>query len=223
MLKKCSGVVVFNKTDGPRIRAIRPDVMVAQTWFSPDLFNGRIRDSVLRNGRRTVCWIGRFEAQKDPLLALGVCSELVRSIPELRLILVGDGSLLEALKADVELREILGNVEFSGSLTRPEVAEIMAESDCLLMTSYYEGSPRVLAEAGGVGLPVVATEGADPDGALVDGVNGIRISGRSPRDLAEAVLKASTYSSLDCRRMAEHRSAGPSVARIMSVGQNPDL
>lgn len=218
VLKTCSGVVVFNKTDGPRIRSLRADALIAQTWYNPALFNPTLREYAIRDGRLTVCWVGRLEAQKDPVLAVRVCGELAKSVPDCRFIIAGSGSLLQDSQSWVEKLGLEHNIEFVGSRTRSEVAEMMAKSDCMLMTSHYEGSPRVLAEAGGIGLPVVATEGGDPDGALVVGVNGVRVSSRLPADLAAAVVVASKYSSSDCQRLAAHRSAGPSVEKILGVG-----
>lgn len=46
-------------------------------------------------------------------------------------------------------------------LTRPQVAEALRKLDCLLMTSYREGSPQMVKEAMAAGIPVISTNVGD--------------------------------------------------------------
>lgn len=52
------------------------------------------------------------------------------------------------------------------NLTRYEIAALMNEADCLLMTSFAEGSPQVVKEALACGLPVVSTNIGDVESLL---------------------------------------------------------
>src|SRR5262249_600420 len=71
-----------------------------------------------------------------------------------------------------------------------------------VLSSRQEGLPVALMEALVLGLPVVATAvGGVPEG-VSDGVEGLLVSPESPRDLADAIAKVATDTTLRAR-MAE--------------------
>ena len=55
---------------------------------------------------------------------------------------------------------------------REDVAELLASSEALLLTSIYEGLPRVVLQAMAAGKPVVATAVSGTPEAVEDGVTG---------------------------------------------------
>lgn len=217
--KRAARMVLFNRADSARLFEQRKDLIVSRTWFDPEVFvNNRPTapsSESSRNGNVRICWVGRMDVQKDPFLALDVVAEMVRQgcTPYLRM--VGDGVLTDALRAQIMDQGLADVVELLGARSRPDVASIMAESDVLLMTSRYEGSPIVLLEAGASGLPVVATEESDPDHALISGLSGERISNRNSAELASAISKCVKYSSRDCAKLAETRSGRVSVPALL--------
>ena len=81
----------------------------------------------------------------------------IRTHPDLRAELVGDGidrAKLEALARELGLEK---NLRFAGDLPRPEVLVKMRESKVLLHTAHYESFGYVLAEAAMNGCRVVGT------------------------------------------------------------------
>ena len=218
VLNRASGVAIFNETDGQRIKAIRPDLVITKTWFDPSVFfPQKLRQH--QDDRLRVCWVGRLECQKDPMLAIDVLNELIGIIPTASLRLAGTGALEEQVREHASSLGISEHVEFLGALSRPEVAGLMTTSSVLLLTSHYEGSPTVLVEAAATGLPVVATAQADPDLALVRHTNGIAVDGRDPLDLAKALAEARLYSRAACQQSAQSRSAVILVPRLTNIGR----
>ncbi|MDO5720818.1 MAG: glycosyltransferase [Actinomycetaceae bacterium] len=167
-----------------------------------------------------LCWIGRFEAQKDPLLAVEVVAELTSLYQDFRLVMVGTGSLKPLLEAEAARLGVADKIEFTGALNRAGVAELMAGSTVLLLTSHYEGSPRVVAEAGATGLPIVATIEADTDRVLERGVNGARVAGREPCGLAHAIMEAAACESQACIARVQHRAAPQAVRRLLGQDES---
>ena len=101
-------------------------------------------------------WIGRVHRQKgiDDLLA--TLAHLAGQIENFRAILIGD--LRAELLPEIERRGLARCVEFSGFVSEAEKFRLFHASRVFLMTSQFEGSPRVIAEALVCQVPVVAYE-----------------------------------------------------------------
>jgi glycosyltransferase involved in cell wall biosynthesis len=218
VVKKAFRIVIFNKTDSKRLQQRRSDLIVSRTWFDSEIFE-LARDTgpeeAAGDGLLKVCWVGRLDSQKDPILALEVVNALKHQGVKTELTIAGDGVLLPKVQSKIAELGLSGDVVILGRQSRLEVASLMSRSSALLMTSRYEGSPVVLLEAGASGLPVVATSESDPDGALISGSNGERVSSRRSEELALALRRAATYSPSVCRQMAEPRSGRPSVRTLL--------
>jgi glycosyltransferase involved in cell wall biosynthesis len=106
--------------------------------------------------RPWVLWIGALSPEKRPLLAL----DLVAGLPDVGLVLVGDGPLRAEVAAAARRPDLHGRVRLLGPLADPSPAYKAA--DLLLMTSRTEGMPAVAIEAAMCGLAIVAP----PVGAL---------------------------------------------------------
>ena len=107
-------------------------------------------------GRRAIVCIGRLEAQKGLPWLFELLPGIFQQLPEHDLVLVGEGpdrERLERLAAQLGLSE---RIHFVGY--RPNVAEILAASDLLVLPSRWEGMPNVVLEAMAAGKPVVATD-----------------------------------------------------------------
>jgi glycosyltransferase involved in cell wall biosynthesis len=94
--------------------------------------------------------VGALSAEKDPETAVRAAARVARS----KLLMVGDGPLLEDLRAVAD-RVMPHRAVFLPALD--DIRPVLAASDVLLLTSRTEGLPAVLIEAGLSGVPVVAT------------------------------------------------------------------
>jgi glycosyltransferase involved in cell wall biosynthesis len=100
-------------------------------------------------------WIGRVHRQKgiDDLLA--TLLHLSKTVRNFRAVLIGN---LSELKSQVNTLGLSGNVEFAGFVSEDEKFRLFHCSRVFLMTSRFEGSPRVVAESLVCSVPVVAYE-----------------------------------------------------------------
>jgi glycosyltransferase involved in cell wall biosynthesis len=72
---------------------------------------------------------------------------------------------------------------------RSDVANLLAISDIFVLPSYLrEGVPRVLLEAGAMGLPLITTNMPGCREVVRDGWNGCLVPPRNGRRLAQAIL-----------------------------------
>jgi glycosyltransferase involved in cell wall biosynthesis len=104
-----------------------------------------------------VVFVGRLEKQKDPMTLLQGFELAKRQNPDLRLVVVGDGSLRPELEAFVE-RESLDGVHFTGFVDRSIVAALMDAGDIFALPTLCEGLGFVFIEAHAMNLPVVTTD-----------------------------------------------------------------
>lgn len=116
----------------------------------------------------TIVSIGRLEAIKDPLLLL---SAFRRSADDdSRLILIGKGSLAEAVEERIEAWSMTDEVTLTGLIERDEVYEIISSSDLYISVSRGEGLPVAVMEAMACGRPVILSD-IPPHREVVGGVD----------------------------------------------------
>lgn len=117
-----------------------------------------------------VVFIGRLEVQKNPLRFLSIIKKLVEIKDDLKVAIVGNGSLMKCVKkTSIELN-IDKNIDFWGSVQNPY--PILSASKLLLMTSRWEGTPMVALEAMALGVPIISTPTDGMCELVKDGVNG---------------------------------------------------
>jgi len=107
-------------------------------------------------GRRIVASIGRWEPQKGIDWLIESAGQWLERLPDHDLLLVGRGSLEAHLRGLVAKRGVEDRVHFAG--WRPDVPEILAASELLVLPSQWEGMPNVVLEAMAARLPVVASD-----------------------------------------------------------------
>jgi glycosyltransferase involved in cell wall biosynthesis len=129
--------------------------------------------------------VTRLSPQKAPLDFVQAAGIIVQNLPEAWFVMVGDGPLrtqVEALAAELGLTDRL---VLTG--LRRDVPELMAAFDIFVLSSLWEGLPRVLPQAMATGLPVVATAIDGNAEAVQDGRNGRLVPPSDPAALAQAV------------------------------------
>jgi glycosyltransferase involved in cell wall biosynthesis len=106
--------------------------------------------------------IARLFALKGHEDLFAAASDLVRRIPNIRFLLVGDGEWRPRFEALAQGPGLQGRFVFTGLVPPSEVARHVALMDVLVHLSRREGLPRALPQAAAAGVPLVAF---DCDGA----------------------------------------------------------
>jgi len=204
----------FSKSTSDRLCNLSGNVFYSSTWYDERVFFAKSNKPVSKIKR--VLFVGRFEQQKDPILWVEVANQLkLRTSTDFEFVLVGSGSLSENVKKKIFFYNMQGDTKLTGKLNRNEVASQMNFADVMLMTSHYEGSPRIIYEASACGLPVVGTRESDPDGWL-DGRNGISVASRDASELADAVLVALKLDRSYCEAKVKQNMALRKIDEIES-------
>jgi len=81
---------------------------------------------------------------------------VVRAVPDVRVLLVGDGILQSAIREEARRLGVLDHLVFAGLVDPEGIPELLAAMDVVVHTSLREGLARVLPQALAMGKPVVA-------------------------------------------------------------------
>ncbi len=121
-----------------------------------------------------------------------------RQMPEAELVVVGD------YKIDFrrERSKWEGIFTHFQNLSHPELAALLRTCTAFVFPSVEEGFARVISEAMGAGLPVLASHESGATTLVEDGIEGLIVRGRDPQHIAEAMLRVAKDREL-CQRMGE--------------------
>jgi len=120
-----------------------------------------------------------LKPQKAPEDLVAVAELVCSRMPKVKFVLIGDGALRPRIQALIDQRGLHERVRLAG--WRRDVDRAMGSFDALLLTSHWEGLPRVMLEAASAGLPIVATKVGGVEEAVV---HRDRTRLYEPRDIA---------------------------------------
>ena len=130
--------------------------------------------------------IANFKPQKGPLDFVEAARLAFASNPRLRFVFAGDGPMRPEVERAIDSAGLGGVVQLLG--WRDDVAEVFAGMDIFLLTSLFEGLPRVVLQAMAASVPVVVTDTGGVTEVVIDGETGIVVPpGRSERAAAAIV------------------------------------
>jgi glycosyltransferase involved in cell wall biosynthesis len=130
----------------------------------------------LKSHQQAVAMVARLEARKGHVYLFEAVRRLRPLHPHLRVLLVGDGALRPSLEAQCRVSGIADIVRFLGH--RHDVARVLAASDISVLTSLWEGLPRVLVQAAATGKPILTFDVEGAWEVVRDGRNGFIVPSR---------------------------------------------
>jgi sugar transferase (PEP-CTERM/EpsH1 system associated) len=163
--------LVANGVDTARFR---PDAPL-QPFFGSDCF--------------VIGTVGRLDAVKNHAMLLDAFMLLRAQLPaqaaRLRLVIVGDGPCMQALRERVELAGLQRVVRLAGK--RDDIAPLMRAFSVFALPSIAEGTPVTLLEAMASGLPVVATSVGGVPEVVCHGETGQLVLSGNAEAMADAL------------------------------------
>ena len=133
-----------------------------------------------------VTFSGRFIPRKGIVYLLEAWREVIHDFPDAKLLLLGDGPLMESMKRKAATLGIGGSVIFQGHVH--QVTDFLRGTDLFVLPSLQEGMPNSLLEAMACGLPVVATRIGGGIDIINSGDNGILVKPGDTKDLALGIV-----------------------------------
>lgn len=133
-----------------------------------------------------VLHVGNFRPQKNHEGVLRVFKQVAASVPQARLLLVGDGPSRPEIERLIQELGLSGLVQLLGF--RNDVQHIMGCCDVFLFPSHFEGFGLVTVEASAAGLPVVASRLPAVTEAVKDGETGCLHAIEDVEGMARSVI-----------------------------------
>jgi len=181
----------------------RGKLQVLRNGVDTELFRPGLADEPLWSGP-VVGTVGRLDPLKDHLTLLRAFRLLVERVPNIKLVIVGDGPLRGELEAASRGLGIGDKVAFLGR--RSDIARLLRGMHVFVLSSVKEGLPLALLEAMASGIPVVATNVGGVPQVVQDGHTGILCPPGEPFELAQSINQLILDEELRRRVAANARS-----------------
>lgn len=131
-----------------------------ETLYNPyeftDIKQQSLEQISLKTNNPSIVSMGRLEHVKGYRHLLNSIKIAIEKIPNLQLILIGEGKERESLERHATKLGIKDNIIFTGFQSNPY--RYLSKADLYVLSSINEGFPNALVEAMICGLPVIATD-----------------------------------------------------------------
>jgi glycosyltransferase involved in cell wall biosynthesis len=168
----------------------------------------------------TVVCVANFRRKKRHDLLLEAFARVRARIPDARLVLLGDGPLLDQVRERARRLDLKDSIEFAGSV---DIWPRLAGSHAFALPSDYEGLPLAVLEAMAAGLPVVASSVEGNVEAVRDGVTGFLIPPGDVGALADRLIRLLSDDRLRDRMGRAGREAAKEATMDRCVARYFDL
>jgi glycosyltransferase involved in cell wall biosynthesis len=138
------------------------------------------------HGSPLVLMVGCLKPQKAPLDFVKMAARASREIPQARFLIAGDGELRDALENEIDRLGLNGIVIPLG--WREDIPELMKSCRVVVLTSRWEGLPKVIPQAKAAARPVIATAVDGSVEAIREGVDGYLCAPGEMDYMAEKVI-----------------------------------
>ena len=142
----------------------RKKISINPNWIDAERFRSLKKED---NDNFKICFLGRFEPRKQPLLLI----EAIKDLPNVELLMIGWGSL------DKEVREKIKEYNLKGEVIGVEnekLPKLLNSCDLYVILSLWEGgSPKTLLEAMACEIPSVGINVDGVDEVIKDRENGL--------------------------------------------------
>ncbi|TYS60069.1 glycosyltransferase family 4 protein [Sutcliffiella horikoshii] len=132
-------------------------------------------------------YAAEFNKNKNQKVLINAMAILKDELPKARLLLAGEGPLLDECKSLAQTLGVDSKVEFLGF--RKDIAQILPACDIAVGSSFREGLPVNIMEAMACGLPVVASDNRGHRELVFEEYNGFLIANNDSSLFANRIQK----------------------------------
>jgi len=176
---------------GSGVTAQPPKYISLFNWTATDdmLAVGRERLASIdecKGGQLRILYVGSLMQRKGLIEMLEGFSQALQRVPDMTLVMAGDGVADEELKCLCKELGVMDKVTFLGWIELEQKLAELRQADCLCLASWSEGMPNAVIEAMACALPTIVTPvGGVPD-AAPDGLVSVHVPVRDAAAIAAA-------------------------------------
>jgi phosphatidylinositol alpha-1,6-mannosyltransferase len=156
----------------------------------------QLRRELKLENKRVIVSVGRLVHRKGQDHLIQSLPEILKSVPDAHVLMVGQGPYLSHLKKLVARHNVADHVSFIGRIQYAQLPQYICAGDVFAMPSRsrffgleVEGLGIVYLEASACGLPVIAgSSGGAPD-AVLNGATGFVVDGQNNQEIAAAAIR----------------------------------
>lgn len=138
-------------------------------------------------------FIGRLVNQKGLNVLLKAYHNVIEGgYKNTRLIIIGDGPLMDEYKQFSQDNKLSDFVEFKGWVDFEELEHLYNSSDVFVLPSLFEGMPSVVLQAMACGLPIISSRVQGSEDLIKPGVNGYLVEIGSVDDITDKMIRVIT-------------------------------
>lgn len=162
--------------------------------FHKGNFNQEIKNS-MRPDNLLLLGVGRLAEKKGFNYLIEAMPQIIKKIPNVRLIIIGFGPQKEKLEKQVQELNLESYVSLIGGKTGKELRDWFATADIFIGPSIItadgdtEGQGVVFLEAMASGTPVIASDVGGIKDVVRDGHSGLLVPGKNPQAIADRTVE----------------------------------
>jgi len=137
---------------------------------------------------RSVIFLANLERRKGILVLLDAFARVAAQVPDVELVVAGDGSLRDEVAELARSPALAGRVRLDGRVDPRDVPAVLRDASVFCLPSFGEPFGMSALEAMACGLPVVSTNTGGLD-ELVPAECGLKVPPGDPGALAEALVR----------------------------------
>jgi len=146
-------------------------------------------------GKFVVLFVGRLVEVKGCEYLIQAFTNLSTQIPNIQLLIVGDGPLETSLKEMVKNLNLRDFIRFEGSVKHQIIMEYYSICDIIVVPSiidslgFQEGLPVVLLEALTLGKPIISSRTKGVMEVVKENYNGVLVDQKDSKQISSEILK----------------------------------
>ncbi len=179
------------------------DLVITPSKYFQQLVGGWVKNpekvQVIYNGINLLASSGQQVASKDktilsagrlvPWKGFDVLIEIMKELPDWRLVIVGDGPERANLQLLITNYQLQDQIQLAGAVSREELEKYLSKASVFVLNTSFESFSFQVVEAMNAGVPIVATKiGSIPE-LIEDGREGIIVQPNNKEQIIAAIKK----------------------------------
>ncbi|MGD0477857.1 MAG: glycosyltransferase family 4 protein [Nitrososphaerales archaeon] len=187
--------------------------------FNPNVDGTEFKRRIGLEGSFMILYVGRWARTKGLPDLINCLPEVIKSVPNAKLVLCGRGKMEQALRGQVTSMGLQEGVRFVKLVPSGDLPLYYAASDLFVLPSSHEPFGLVLLEAMSMCKPVIATRVGGIPEVVKDGENGLLVPPHDAKSLSNAVLRLEADEPLRSRLARNGRATVESQFTLERMAQ----